>query len=281
MSTKDIEEKIAKINKRIEKERKRYNLIIEFLDKGYDITNEGEEFHDKETIERKKIEARNNFYDFLVKAQNEIVEIENGIYEDNEEEIETVRKPIKRRMSGRLVAFTISAIITIGAAVGITNYIKHENEVSRKISTYSDDLEDVIDDSTFSRIGNLVYHNGEVVETLDEKNIVNSEYTFIDYRYVSNYIESSENPDLAAFTLYKNYGRENHNPTYHKLVTQTFKTLEFDGSKMGSMDNFSEYLKANGYDSYNEYYHETRKELFSDEDSILDNIKVNIKKMTK
>ena len=184
-------------------------------------------------------------------------------------------------MSGRLVAFTISAIITIGAAVGITNYIKHENEVSRKISTYSDDLEDVIDDSTFSRIGNLVYHNGEVVETLDEKNIVNSEYTFIDYRYVSNYIESSENPDLAAFTLYKNYGRENHNPTYHKLVTQTFKTLEFDGSKMGSMDNFSEYLKANGYDSYNEYYHETRKELFSDEDSILDNIKVNIKKMTK
>ena len=39
MSTKDIEEKIAKINKRIEKERKRYNLIIEFLDKGYDITN--------------------------------------------------------------------------------------------------------------------------------------------------------------------------------------------------------------------------------------------------
>ena len=290
MSTKDIEElvkrreAIKKIEKAIDRERNKYESIIKYLDKGFDIRT-GVEYHSKEIIERKKIEARENFYNFVERMQNKIVEIETGIYEEEEtEEIEepVARKPVQRKFHNYgLIGTAIATTLLVGGmAIGVTNYINHNNEVDRKTKTYAEELDEVVNKATYSRIGNAVYQNGELVEMLDEDKIADQEYTYIEYNDIASFIENSDNPDLAAFTLYKNYGRTD-NPEYHKIITKTFRTLEFDGSELGSYDNFSTYLKSNGYETYNDYYNATRKELFKDGDSNLDNIKVNIKKMTK
>ena len=279
----DKNEKIRRINKSIELKREKYMKVIEFLDKGLDITT-GIEIHDKATIERRKIEEREKFYNYLERKQNQLVEIDSDIYEEentNAEEFVSNKKGKNRKNYDKIAFLILLNFLAAGSIFGISNYVSHENEIKRKTKKYSEALDEVVDNSTYTRIGNLVYQNGVIVEKLDESKTADDEYTYIDYSNIASYIKESDNPDLAAFTLYKYYGRENNNPTYHKIVTQTFKTLQFDGSEMGSIDNFQEYLNANGYDTYNDYYKASRKELFSDGDSNLDNIKVKIKKMTK
>ena len=286
MTTRDIEikvdkdEKIKKINKEIKERHEKYISIVNDLEKGFDRTT-GTYISDKNAIDRRIREERDKYFDFYTKRQDKIIEIESDIYEDKKKEVKErviVQKKVK---SKNKLALTLAgiAIIGIGSAY-LTTTVNHNNEVNRKIYKYQEDLDEVIDNATFARIGNAVYQNGELVEMLDKENTADKEYTYIEYGDIASYIEHSDNPDLAAFTLFKCYGRTN-NPEYHRIVTKTFKSLEFEGSKTGSLDNFEAYLDANCFESYNDYYNSTRKELFSDGDSNLDNIKVKIKKMTK
>lgn len=222
----------------------------------------------------------NNFADH----NEELVNIEFEL-DDEEEDYEVkvkkesvIRKPKRNYFAATFIGLATALALSTVSVTAV--YCNHEAIVSNKTEKYAEDLEQVVDNATYTRIGNLVYQNGVVVETLEEEKSADHEYTYIDYSDIASYIEHSDNPELAAFTLYKNFGRTN-NPTYHRIVTNTFKSLEFDGSEIGSSENFLKYINASGYEGYNEYYKSCRKELFTDSDSELDNIKVKIKKMTK
>ncbi len=214
----------------------------------------------------------------------ELVNIESELEDEEEkcsDEIKpqnNTRKPKRKYLNHIFVG--LAASIAIAAISATAVYCNREAIVDNKTEKYAEELDKVVDSATYSRIGNLVYQNGEVIETLNEDDKANHEYTYIEYDDIANYIESSDNPELAAFTLYKNFGRTN-NPTYHRIVTKTFKLLEFDGSELGSDDNFIKYINASGYEGYNDYYKACRKELYEDSDSELDNIKAKIKKMTR
>lgn len=209
-----------------------------------------------------------------------------GTEVDDEEEEITVRKTTKvskpRKNKHRWLINTFvgaATVLALGTTAVTAIYCNHEGKVDAKTEKYADDLEKTVDDSTYSRIGNLVYQNGKVVETLDEDQTANHEYQYIDYNNIADYIETSDDPDLATFTFFKCYGRSS-NPEHHRIVTKTFKYLEFEGSELGSEDNFSKYLEENGFESYQDYYRKCREELYKDDDDRLDNIKYPIKKKT-
>ena len=274
-------EMIEKIEKRIEKRREKYNLIIKSLDKdGFDPST-GIEYKDKQAIERRKNEEREKFYNYLERAQNLIVEIESDIYDFDEEKLEEteelVRKPKYRRFNEAKIAFAAVALVTV-TAIGtalFTTKINHENEIDRKISAYSSDIEQIVEDASYTRLGNAVFKDGEDIEYVDT--IANSENQCINYSNISSYIKNSDNPDLALFTLYRLYGHSSL-PVHNKIVTNTFRGLEFEGSIDGSMDNFNRYLEENGYKNHEEYYKACKKELISDGDNKLDNLKLKLKK---
>ena len=251
---------------------------------GYDINGNKINCSVKERIElmgKSSKEYIKNYADH----NEELISIETEI-DDEEEPVKknyiknTKKREIKKRnWFGKVIVGTATAVaLTTLAMTAI--YCNHEGKVEAKIEKYTQDLETVVNDATYTRIGNLVYNNGEVVETLDDDKIANQEYRYIDYNDIANYIESSDNPDLAAFALYKEFGRSG-NPEYHRIVTKTFKSLEFEGSEIGSDENFMKYLNGSGYEGYDDYYKACRKELYSDKDNELDNIKLKIKKMTK
>ncbi|MBO6195164.1 MAG: hypothetical protein J6O56_02315 [Bacilli bacterium] len=285
-----IQERVDSINKKIEERRKKYLLITEYLRKGFDVTN-GKEITSKEEMERRIIEEREKFYDYKQRKISEMIDIEceindedtkNEINDDNHSSNRNIRN-IKRKKLRNVKYIAAGAILSALLIFGtnkITTYINHEDEINRKMQTYSDEIKQVVNGATYSRIGNLVYQNGVVVEKLDEKDSADKEYQYIEYGDIAKYIKESENPDLAAFALYENFGMAS-SPKYHRIVSKTFKTLDFDGSINGSEDNFSNYLNENGYDSYSEYRKACKKELISDGDNILDNINVKIKKMTR
>lgn len=277
-------EMIEKIEKRIEKRREKYNIIINSLDKdGFDPST-GKVYVDKQAIERRKTEEREKFYNYLEKAQNLIVEIESDIYdfEESEEVIEekNERKPKYKKFNNAKTVIAAIALVTattIGTAL-FTTKINHENEIDRKISAYSSDIEQIVEDASYTRLGNAVFKDGESIEYVDT--IANSENQCINYSNISSYIKNSDNPDLALFTLYRLYGHSAL-PVHNRIVTNTFRTLEFEGSIDGSMDNFNKYLEENGYKNHEEYYKACKKELISDGDNKLDNLKLSLKKGNK
>ena len=277
-------EMIEKIEKRIEKRREKYNIIINSLDKdGFDPST-GNVYVDKQAIERRKTEEREKFYNYLEKEQNVIVEIESDIYdfEESEEEIEEEkeRKPKYKRFNKAKTVIAAIALVTATAigTTAITTKINHEKEINRKISSYSKDIDQIVEDASYTRLGNSVFKDGENIEYVDT--VANSENQCVEYSTISNYIMNSEDPDLALFTLYRLYGHSSL-PRYHRIVTNTFKGLEFEGSETGSMDNFNKYLEENGYNNHEEYYKACKKELISDGDNKLDNLKLKLKKGNK
>ncbi len=288
----DIQERINSISKKIDKKRKTYELTVEHLKKGYDITV-GKEINNKDEIERRIREERDKFYDYKQRKISQMIDIE---YEIDEKDIDVEDKTIissedkiqKRRLKNRtlrnakviIAAEILGAALVLGGILG-SIYKCHEDEINRKTAEYREELDEVVDGATYGRSGNVVYdNNGNIVEYVDDENYTSGNYHYIDYSEIADYIQTSDNPDLAAFTLFRYYGLS-HNPNYHRIVTKTFKNLEFEGSENYSLDNFDTYLKKNGYSSYDEYYKASRSELFSDGDNVLDNINVKIKKMTR
>ena len=290
----DIENKVNKqllIDKKyksIDKKRENYELIVENLKKGFDPTT-GKEIKSKAEMERRIREEREKFYDYKEKKLNEIIDIEYDLTEVEEENVKTtsINIPKKRNIKNRVLksigivagATAISAALIAGT-YGITTYNCHENEINRKTAQYSKDLKEVVDDNLYGRYGNVVYKGNKIVEYVEDENFATSNNQYVEQSYIADYIKNSENPDLAVFTLFRDYGMS-HKPEYNKIVRKTFKYLDFDGSTPGSIDNFDTYLEKNGYSSYNQYYENTREELLSDGDSELDNIVVKVKKMTR
>ena len=98
--------------------------------------------------------------------------------------------------------------------------------------------------------------------------------------FFADYIETSEDPDIALFTLYKEYGTSNI-PRYNGITNRTCEELEFDDDDIHSFDD---YIKANGYNSYKEYYKDSKHAITNDYlggEEGLENITVKVKKMTK
>ena len=288
----NIQERINNISKKIDKKRETYELTVEHLKKGYDITV-GKEINNKDEINRRIREERDKFYDYKQRKISQMIDIEYEIDEkdidvDDKTIISTEDKIQQRKIKNRslrniktiLAAEILGATIVLGTLCG-TIFKCHEDEINRKTEEYRQELDDVVTCATYGRSGNVVYDSyGDIVEYVDDDMYTSGNYTFIKYDEIADFIENSDNPDLAAFTLYRYYGMS-HNPDYNKIVKKTFRSLEFEGSEDSSLDNFDTYLKNNGYSNYDEYYRATRNELFSDGDSELDNIKVKIKKMTR
>lgn len=277
---KNIEEKIKNNAKKdaIDNEIKLANKNHMYDISDLDSSNENAFVKNEKQIQMSR-EHINNIADL----HSDAINAEFGLEEDDKyekEEKQEEKKNIKNRSFMPKILIGIVVATIIAGTSCLYTYKSHEDTIDEKIESYTDDLEEVIDKATFHRIGNLVYQNGEVVEVLDEDKTANGEYTYIQYGDISSYIENSDNPDLAAFALYRNYGRS-PNPEYHRIVTKTFKTLEFDGSEIGSDKNFQTYIDSNDFETYDDYYKTLRKELFTDSDSELDNIKTKIKKMTK
>lgn len=286
MTTRDIEikvdkdEKIKKINKEIKERHEKYISIVNDLEKGFDRTT-GTYIYDKNAIDRRIREERDKYFDFYAKRQDKIIEIESDIYEDKKKEVKErviVQKKVKSKSKLALNLAGI-AIIGIGSAY-LTTIVNHNNEVNRKTSNCLEELKPVIDKNTFGKLNTIVNQDGEDVEKVDKEKASPKQIQFVECVPISKLIENSNNPDLYFYTLYKNYGRTNK-PAFYNICRKTFKYLEFEGSELGSDENIDKYLELNGYENLKSYYKACKKELYSDGDSELDNIKVKIKKMTK
>lgn len=273
--------KIASAEREIDLATKNHINEMNQIKSGYDMNGNKINCSVQERLDMMANSSKeyiNNFADH----NEELVNIEFEL-DDEEEDYEVkVKKEIRKPKKNYFIPIFIglAATLAIGAISTTAIYCNNEAIVDNKTEKCSKELEQVVKKATYTRIGNLVYQNGVVVEVLDEDQTADHEYTYIDYSDIASYIEHSDNPELAAFTLYKEYGRVN-NPKYHRIVTKTFKSLEFDGSEVGSDENFINYINASGYDEYSDYYKACRKELITDSDSELDNIKVKIKKMTR
>ena len=281
--TANLKLKIAGAEREIDLATKNHINEMDQIKSGYDLNGNKINCSVQERLDMMANSSKeyiNNYADH----NEELVNIESALEEDDEicsnevKKESVVRKPKRNYFAATVIGLATALALSTISVTAV--YCNHEAIVSNKTEKYAEDLEQVVDNATYTRIGNLVYQNGVVVETLEEEKSADHEYTYIDYSDIASYIEHSDNPELAVFTLYKNFGRTN-NPTYHRIVTNTFKSLEFDGSEIGSSENFIKYINASGYEGYNEYYKSCRKELYTDSDSELDNIKTKIKKMTK
>lgn len=290
----EIEDKIDRLSKKIDTKRQKYEFIKDCFKKGFDPST-GKQIKSTYERERRIKEERDKFFDYKQKIISKMIDIE---YEIDEKDVDIDKKTIisssksnNRKIKNRflknsdyIIAGTLIAALLIFGTAKYTTYKNHNDEIERKTEVYAEELDKVIDDATYTRNGNVISKNGQIVEVLDDDIPNTKSTTYIDYSQIADYIENSNNPDLAVFTLYKNYGTKKHVPEYNKIVRRTFKFLEYPGSYPSSdedsIDNFDIYLLKNGYDTYNKYFKDTKKELYSDGDSELDNIKVKIKKMT-
>ena len=96
----------------------------------------------------------------------------------------------------------------------------------------------------------------------------------------ANYIVSSDNSDLALYTMC-----ETLKDDYPKLIYDTMEYLEYDynGSTIYDM-TYDNYIKLNDFNSFDEYEDSIKKEVYNDKkhdrEIELDNLNVKVKKLT-
>lgn len=290
-ANKAVKEKIVK--RRIELARRKYHAKDNYL-----LSLISADYTDKDRINKiqnQRVILLKRYMDYIVKANSLLVDINNYVdvvYLDEEEdkwntelnELETssskLNKTSKRKNKFKrflpcLIAGSV-LIITGGLSILIGHSVK-EKLVDESIEEYSDDLDEVIKRATHTKYGNIDYSYGDVF-SVDSHNL-DEVITYINYDEVANYIKTSEDPDLALFTLYKEYGTSNI-PRYNGITNRTCEELEFDDD----IHSFEDYIKANGYNSYKEYYkdskHAIRNDYLGGKEG-LENITVKVKKMTK
>lgn len=286
--TKDIEKivdkkfEVARGEEEIKNAAINHDDFMKKIDEGYDLIN-GSYISDAYKKQEKRIEFIKNYLNNYQELQEHQVDIENEI--DDEEEIvirKKERKPKKRSFMPQIITGTLALLIVAGGVyVGLKKRkdLINKGIVEGKTATYEKELDSIIDTNTAYRIGNLTYINGKEY-VLDEQYTATEAGSYVTTNPIASYIENTDNPDLAAFVLYEKYGKSD-NPTYNGITNQTFSHFKFDGMEKSTDYAFKEYIEVNGYSDYDEYEEACLEELINDDDSILDNIKVKIKKMAK
>ena len=278
---KNINKETNKIRIELQEAKSKHEVRVNLLKKG--MTFDSAKYIDRKDIHDLIAIENRQYLDFLNSKYNELVLVENGVLEkDNEvEEPRTIKK--RKLKSKKLIALGlgISAVV-LGVSIYFKNKFDDEKTIYNKTKSYYSELQDVIKDSTHERIGNLDYVNGKLVQ-LDDIYYTGIITSYLDYTNIANYIQNSSNPDLALFTLYYGFGTQKGNPLYDKITNKTCKELTFvDEDTNTTYDNidFKEYITLNGYDSYSDYKKKSEKELINDSDDILDNVKIKVKKRT-
>ena len=179
---------------------------------------------------------------FLEKMNSQLIEVTYDL--EKEDDIELKTNPTVKKANKIIYPITVIALL-LTATIGL--YSGKKDRISKK---------------ALEKMENYT----KQIETTDFENI--------NYKELINIITNSENPDLALLSIYYVYGEN------AKIVAQNIcKNLKFDYKGTTFSGTFKDYTLLNGYESEDEYFSDSLKELIKDEDDVLDNIKVKIKKL--
>ena len=134
-----------------------------------------------------------------------------------------------------------------------------------------------LDEKTRNEDAKIINNILDCYET-DYENMVS--YNNIESTALADYIVSSDNPDLALYSFYDTFYKDNPD-----LVNETFKIIEFNynGANINNL-SYDNYLKICGFKSNEEYQTDVKKEILSDYNNDreieLDNLNLKVKKLT-
>ena len=260
-----IKKGIDPITKKVIKEEDKKELL-EKLKKDY-ITK-------KDKLESKKIDVK---YTLICEVSKK---------EEKKDETKEIldRKEIVNKRKIKARNFLIASLFGINIALyalGI-NFIKKSSDnatLNGITKEYNNDINNAV-----SKSYHYKYQNSDVNEETitfvsdEEKSSYPVEY--LNHEIIADTIETSNDPDLALFTLYKDYGTSDI-PAYNGITSKTCEELDFIYNGEQIKCDFNEYLRLNGFNNKDEYYESCKEELLKGPDTKLDNLKVYVKKMTK
>ena len=275
------------IKKQIDKEKHKFLKRREYIEMNIDYRSN----RPIDSEEKKELLKRitKDYYDYLLKMDNNLPNFKFSMDENEyervsyiiENEINYAKKfKIKNKKLHAIVKKTVLALSLAGAIVGtpiVSNKLEQNRIFSEKTGSYEDELDKAVATSIHEKYGNKEYVNGELIYVTDNQS--SSKYVkYIDYDLIADCIKNSDNPDLMLYLLYKNYGTQKGTPLFNKITSYTCKRLEFTNGEDVFESSFKEYVKKNGYNNYKEYDKACKKEICDDNDNILDNLSINVKK---
>ncbi len=256
------EESMDRKRKRMEREKEKHEQRLKSIDSKFDL-NDGTYINSSSMRNERTLEEMTSYHHNRIKDESRLIDMEFGLDEYDDERIYIPRRNNRDNKNRQFIKYcavgicsAITAAIITGSIVSYNTKKKcQEDEINRKMATYLEEIPVVIEESTHPK----------------------KQYIYMDYENISNYIENSDNPDLAALVLYRLYGHSSK-PEHNRMIRRTFETLSYDGSKYGAEDNYDNYIHGNGYEKYDEYYEACLQELVRDGDSKLDNLRLTLKK---
>ena len=260
-----IKKGINPVTKKVVKEEDRKKLL-DRLKKDYTIK--------KDRLESKKIDAK---YALTYKETKK---------DEKKDEINEIsdRKEIinKRKIKAR--NFIITSLFGINIALFALgfDYIKKSNDkatLNGITKEYNNDINNAVSESYHYKFQNSDVNEGTITFVSDEEKS-NYPVEYLNHEIIANTIENSNNPDLALFTLYKDFGTSDI-PAYSEITSKTCEELDFIYNGEQIKCDFNEYLRLNGFNNKDEYFESCKEELLKGSDTKLDNLKVYVKKMTE
>lgn len=274
----EITAKQRMIDRRINAARRKYeikkNILFSILKNDYSK---------RDLVEKEFIKLNKRYVNCLIKANSLAIDVEYGLdhikLEDEKKKLtesskelqsstnklnQTKKREKKYKMYLPIIVSSALALSSIGYVFCL--HKAKENLIDESTKVYKDELEKVVDESTH-----------EIYDFESDEMI-----TYIDYSDIADYIESCDDPDLALFTLYRNYGRSKTS-YYENITNRTCEELDFEYNGEDIKGNFKDYITYNGYDTYNNYYKDSKQAIINDymgEEEGLDNIKnIKVKKL--
>ena len=259
----------------------------------YNLFSQNISYNEKMIIFKERIKLRKRYLNYITKANSLLIDVKNGIdnidLEENnkkimdksiklDEKVNVLNKKNRKLTHKNFIkgALISSALLfSLGLSSFMTYKVK-DTLIDDTTSEISKELDDTINRATHTKYGNVDYSYGDIFKV--EGNNLDEVITYINYDEIADFIENCDDPDLALFTLYKEYGTTNI-PKYNGITNKTCMELEFEND---DIKDFKDYIKANGYDSYKEYYKESKKAILNDylgKEKGLENISVSVKKL--
>lgn len=203
------------------------------------------------------------------------------------EKKETIIPSIKERNNKRKIIFKNFLITSLtGLNIGLvafgynfTKKLQNESALNGITKEYNNDINNAVSESYHYKFQNSDV-NGETITFVSDEEKSSYPVEYLNHEIIANTIETSNNPDLALFTLYKDFGTSNI-PAYNEITSKTCEELDFIYNGEQIKCDFNEYLRLNGFNNKDEYYESCKEELLKGPDTKLDNLKVYVKKMTE
>ena len=203
------------------------------------------------------------------------------------EKKETIIPSIKERNNKRKIIFKNFLIASLtGLNIGLvafgynfTKKLQNESTLNGITKEYNNDINNAVSESYHYKYQNSDVNEGTITFVSEEEK---SSYPveYLNHEIIANTIETSNNPDLALFTLYKDFGTSDI-PAYSEITSKTCEELDFIYNGEQIKCDFNEYLRLNGFNNKDEYFESCKEELLKGSDTKLDNLKVYVKKMTE